>query len=121
VMALVGEPAPQRVHFDAVVNCTGLDAVAGLAANPFLSSLHEAGWIRRDASGIGFEVDAECRAVGADGVANTVLRLVGPPTVGSFGDPIGAMFIGGQIHRMLPGALRALGVAQPSTGGDWGA
>ncbi len=87
--------------YDAVINCTGLDPVAGLAGNPFLDSLVQGGWIRRDPCGLGFEADAACRAVGRDGVARAMLRLVGPPTVGSFGDPIGAVFISLQIHRML--------------------
>ena len=73
--------------YDAVINCTGLDPVAGLAGNPFLTSLLQGGWIRRDPCGLGFEVDARCRAVGSDGMARAMLRLVGPPTVGSVGDP----------------------------------
>ncbi len=104
-----GETAVKIEAFDAVVNCTGLDAVAGLSANPFLVAAGRQGWIRPDACGLGFEVDAQCRAVGSDGSVRPDMRLVGPPTVGSFGDPIGAMFIAAQIHRMLPDALLTLG------------
>ena len=108
-MAPRGQAAPTLQHFDAVINCTGLDAAAGIALNPFLAALAQAGWIRRDPSGIGIEVDADCQAVGANGQAQPWLRVLGPPTVGSRGDAIGAMFIAAQIHRMLPGALAALG------------
>jgi len=96
-----GDLADVTGTYDVVINCTGLDPVAGLAGNPFLTSLLQGGWIRRDPCGLGFEVDARCRAVGSDGMARAMLRLVGPPTVGSVGDPIGAVFISLQIHRML--------------------
>jgi len=102
-----GDAASRTEHFDQVINCSGLDDNADLAANPLLQALHSSGWLRRDASGSGFEVDADCRAFGADGQAQDHLRLIGPPTLGSCGDPIGAMFIGAQIHRMLPSALQA--------------
>jgi len=94
--------------FDAIVNCTGLDVAAGLRANPFLASLVEDGWLRIDEAGIGFAVDANCRAIGADGRAHPALRVIGPPTAGTFGDPLGAMFIAVQIWRMLPDALAYL-------------
>jgi uncharacterized NAD(P)/FAD-binding protein YdhS len=102
-----------RVHaqtevFDVVINCTGLDAVAGLSSNPFLVTLVNQGWIRRDACSMGFDVDANCKAIGADGSARASLRIVGPPTVGTFGDPIGAMFIAAQINRVLPDVLNGL-------------
>lgn len=92
-------------RFDAVINCTGLDALAALAANSFLQSATRHGWLRRDACSLGFEVDDQCCAVGPDGSVFSKIRVVGPPTVGSFGDPIGAMYIAAQIHRILPGIL----------------
>jgi len=110
-MALRGEAGPRHERFDAVINCTGLDPAAALAANPLLSALARTGWLRRDPSGLGFEVDAHGCVVGADGRARPALRLVGPPTAGHCGDPLGAMFIGAQIHRLLPDVLRTLGVA----------
>jgi len=94
--------------FDAVVNCTGLDAAAGVRANPFLASLVADGALRVDSSGIGFAVDTNCRAIGADGRPNASLRVVGPPTAGTFGDPLGVMFIVAQVCRMLPDVFDAL-------------
>lgn len=99
--------------FDALVNCTGLDAVAGLRANPFLASLVDDGRLRVDDAGIGFAVDANCCAIGADARACPALRVLGPPTAGTFGDPLGVMFIAAQIWRMLPDALAFLAQARP--------
>ena len=100
--------------FDALVNCTGLDAAAGLRANPFLASLVDDGWLRVDDAGIGFAVDANCCAIGADARARPALRVLGPPTAGTFGDPLGVMFIAAQIWRMLPDALAFLAQARPA-------
>ena len=103
-----GAELAQTQSFDAVINCTGLDALAALSANPFLVSAMQGGWLRHDACAMGFEVDDQCCAVAADGAAQPAVRVVGPPTVGTFGDPIGAMYIGAQIHRMLDDALSRL-------------
>jgi uncharacterized NAD(P)/FAD-binding protein YdhS len=79
-----------------------------LADNPLLVSLSDQGLIRPDACSLGFEVDANCCAVGNDGRPQPALRIVGPPTLGTFGDPIGAMFIGGQIHRIVKDVMVTL-------------
>jgi uncharacterized NAD(P)/FAD-binding protein YdhS len=94
--------------FDVVVNCTGLDPSCGAASNPFLADLLSQGYIRRDATGFGFEVDALCRPIGKAGAPSPGLRIVGPPTAGTFGDPLGVPFIAPQIRRMLPGILAEL-------------
>jgi len=95
-------------RFDAVVNCSGLEAGAGAAANPFLGALVEQGRLQPDPSGIGFAVDAQCRAIDAHGRAQPGLRVIGPPTAGSFGDPVAVVFIATQIRRVLPDLLREL-------------
>jgi uncharacterized NAD(P)/FAD-binding protein YdhS len=97
--------------FDAVVNCTGLDPACGADENPFLASLLRNGLLRRDATGLGFAVDAQCRPIGAQGLAHARLRLVGPPTAGTFGDPLGTLFIAPQIARVVPGMLAELRVS----------
>lgn len=91
--------------FDAVINCTGLDASAGAADNPFLASLLRRGLMTADESGVGFAVDHQCRAVDREGNAQASLRVIGPPTAGVFGDPLGALFIAAQVRRILPDAL----------------
>jgi len=100
-----GEATSQTESFDVLVNCTGIDVASGMAGNPFLMSLAHEGLIRQDACALGFEVDANGCAVGKDGSTHSALRVVGPPAMGTFGDPIGAMFIGGHIHRMMKDVL----------------
>ncbi|HJU24756.1 MAG TPA: FAD-dependent oxidoreductase [Casimicrobiaceae bacterium] len=102
--------------FDAVVNCTGLDSTSGLSSNPFLVALARAGYLIPDPSGLGIAVDRQCRPIGVDGGACDRMRVVGPPTAGAFGDPLGAIFIAAQIRRTLPGMLASL-TAAPRTPG----
>ena len=94
--------------FDHVVNCTGFDAASTVQDNPFLASLLEQGCLQADPCGLGFRVDANCCAIDASGHLQPRLRVVGPPTAGAFGDPLGVVFIAAQIHRMLPDALGTL-------------
>ncbi len=103
-----GAPAAHIEHFDAVVNCTGLDAAAGATSNPFLAALVDQGWLRVDDTRLGFAVDARCRAVDAAGRAQDRVRVIGPPTAGAFADPLGVVFITAQIHRLVPDVLRTL-------------
>jgi uncharacterized NAD(P)/FAD-binding protein YdhS len=105
---------PHTERFDAIVNCTGLDAAAGAIANPLLASLVRQGRIVADVTGVGFAVDAQCRPIGSDGAAADCLRMIGPPTAGTFGDPLGAIFIAAQIRRMLPGVFGSLGLPGPA-------
>lgn len=99
--------------YDAIVNCTGLDAECGARSNPFLASLLEAGLVRRDDCGFGFAVDAQCRPLARDGSLSPRMRIVGPPSAGSHGDPLGVIFIAAQVRRMLPGMLADLQVESP--------
>lgn len=102
--------------FEAIVNCTGLDSTSGLASNAFLAALARAGYLVPDPSGLGIAVDRECRPIGVEGRACERMRVVGPPTAGAFGDPLGAIFIAAQIRRTLPGMLASL-TAAPRTRG----
>jgi uncharacterized NAD(P)/FAD-binding protein YdhS len=91
-----GEATATAHAFDAVINCTGLDPAAGARDNPVLGAMLESGLLTIDASGIGFAVDADCRPLDRDGRTHDRLRLIGPPTAGTFGDPRGAAFIAAQ-------------------------
>lgn len=102
-----------REAYDVVVNCTGLDVASRAAANPVLSALLRQGWLTPDDCGIGFAVDGTCRPISQDGQTRPRVRLIGPPTVGTFGDPAGAMFIAAQIHRILPDMLDVLAARNP--------
>lgn len=105
------DPVTRAIHagtFDAVINCTGLDPSMGIAVNPFLANATERGLLRADPTGIGVEVDAQCRPINRAGEAVERMRVFGPPTAGSCGDPLGVVFIAAQIHRALPGMLATL-------------
>jgi uncharacterized NAD(P)/FAD-binding protein YdhS len=94
--------------FDAVINCTGSDAGAGVNANPFLSALIRSGLAAPDPSGMGLAVDMRYRAIGPDGRPRDRLRVIGPPSAGTFGDPFGAAFIALHARRMVPDVLKVL-------------
>lgn len=94
--------------FDAIVNCTGSDAGSGVRENPFLASLVASGLARPDPAGMGIAVDRHYRAIRADGTVNDRVRVIGPPSAGTFGDPFGAIFIASHVRRMLPEALATL-------------
>lgn len=115
VLQPAGSDATRTLVFDVVVNCTGLDTTARTAGNPIHQSLVAHGTLRPDACGIGYAVDANCRVVNGEGEALPRIRLIGPPTLGTFGDPGGAAFIAAQIHRMLPDVFAELAKAAPAS------
>jgi uncharacterized NAD(P)/FAD-binding protein YdhS len=97
--------------YDYVVNCTGLDHASSWRTNPVLRSLVQQKLLTRHATGLGFEVGGNCEAIDAAGATQPNLRVIGPPTVGVFGDPLGAPFIAAQVQRMLPDLMHTLEVA----------
>jgi uncharacterized NAD(P)/FAD-binding protein YdhS len=92
------------------VNCTGFDPDCGARSNPFLATLLGAGLVRRDDCGFGFAVDAQCRPIAKDGRVCERMRIVGPPSAGSHGDPLGVIFIAAQVRRVVPGMVSELGL-----------
>ncbi len=108
---LVFSDRPERavaLDYDRVINCAGLDPTSGLRSNPLLMSLEAQGFLRAHPCGLGIEADLICRAIDAGGRPLDHLRLVGPPTLGTFGDPIGAIYIAMQVHRLVPEILGTL-------------
>lgn len=95
-------------QFDLVVNCTGLDSARAWKTSPFLGSLVSQRLLAPHPTGLGFDVDDVCRAFDASGAPQPALRVVGPPTAGVFGDPLGAAFIAGQIRRSLHDVVKSL-------------
>ncbi len=98
----------RRERFDAVVNCTGPDLRPDRSGNPFVASLVAHGHAMPHPTGIGFDVDGECRAIGSDGRPDPHLRIVGPLTYGAFADQQGAPFIALRLCGILPGIAAAL-------------
>ena len=92
----------KREIFDAVVNCTGPEPRPDRTGNPFMRALVARGLARPHPVGIGFDVDDDCAAIGADGESNPWIRIFGPLTLGQFGDPQGTPFILRYICKTMP-------------------
>ena len=107
-----GHGATRRDRADALVNCSGLDIGGAADGNPLLARGLAEGWLQPDPCGLGLAVDAHCRAVGRRGRVDGRLFLLGPPTQGRFGDPVGVIFIAAQVQRAL-GPLRSVVEAAP--------
>ena len=107
VRHVVGRSRPPGA-FDVVIDCTGLDPAYGARDNPLLASMLRDGMLARDATGLGFAVDDECRPCDAAGRPQPRLRLFGPPTAGARGDPLGVLFIAPQVHRAMGAMLAEL-------------
>ena len=103
-----GSSERRRERFDTVVNCTGPDLRPERSTNPFVAGLVARGYAAAHPLGIGFSVDDDCRAIGADGRADPHLRIVGPLTYGTFADQQGAPFIALRLHGIVPGIVAAL-------------
>ncbi|MBT7955336.1 MAG: SidA/IucD/PvdA family monooxygenase [Rhodospirillaceae bacterium] len=95
-------------RFDAIINCTGPVLSPAKTKNPIYQSILRRDLVKETTINIGFDVDAHCRAISKYGVPQKNLFIVGSPTVGVFGDPIGAPFIIAQIWRMAPTLLQTL-------------
>lgn len=89
-----------RERFDAVINCTGPSSAVD-EHNPVLASLLNQGLVCRHRNGHGMAVDDNYRLINEAGLAQSKLQAIGPPTMGSLADPIGAVFISAHIFRML--------------------
>jgi uncharacterized NAD(P)/FAD-binding protein YdhS len=103
-----GTDAIQDVMYDRVINCTGVDSTHP-ADVPLYATLLARDMIRADPSGAGLAADGCSRALARDGTAAQRLRIIGPPTAGARGDPLGSPYIAIQIHRMIPDVAAVLG------------
>ena len=99
----------QASVYDRVINCTGVDSTHPSAV-PLYAALLGRGMLTVDASGVGLAVDGRYRAIAQDGSAAQRLRLIGPPTLGARGDPLGSAFIGIQVYNMIPDLLAVLDI-----------
>ncbi len=77
-LRLRGHGAIVQQAYDRVINCSGPDADPARASSPLVQSLLAQGLIRRDPTGVGIDVDAQSRAVGADGRPVDGLYYLGP-------------------------------------------
>lgn len=102
-----GAAAALEAEYDRIINCTGVDATP-VHEVPLYAALMQYALVSADASGTGLAVDAQCRALAADGTPARHLRIIGPPTAGAQGDPLGSAFIAIQVHRVVPDMLKEL-------------
>jgi uncharacterized NAD(P)/FAD-binding protein YdhS len=58
-----GEPTPEVLEFDWIVNCTGPGAGHGTGCSPLISGLIDAGCLEADPLGLGVRSHADGRAV----------------------------------------------------------
>jgi uncharacterized NAD(P)/FAD-binding protein YdhS len=63
---------------DMIVNCTGPDARVERRDDPLVQSLLANGFVRRDANGLGIDVDTDGRVLGAAGAPVEHLYYIGP-------------------------------------------
>jgi uncharacterized NAD(P)/FAD-binding protein YdhS len=63
---------------DRVVNCTGPDARVERRDDPLVQSLLANGFLRRDANGLGIDVDTDGRVLGTAGAPVEHLHYIGP-------------------------------------------
>ena len=105
-----GAGAALEAEYDHIINCTGVDATPVHEVALYRALMQHA-LVSADASGTGLAVDAQCRALADDGTPARHLRIIGPPTAGAQGDPLGSAFIAIQVHRVVPDMLKELGVA----------
>lgn len=110
-VGLKSKGGPERFQaYDAVINCTGIDATSSSRGNPFIAALLARGMLTPHPTGLGFAVSENCEAQSSDGSIQPMLRVIGPPTLGAFGDPVAAVFIAAQVRRLIPGLIEALGI-----------
>jgi uncharacterized NAD(P)/FAD-binding protein YdhS len=95
-----GSDETETVTAALIVNCTGPEANLARAGEPLLDALLGKGAIRADECRIGLEVDAECRAIGADGAPSERLYVIGPVTKGAFWESVAVPDIRVQAARI---------------------
>jgi uncharacterized NAD(P)/FAD-binding protein YdhS len=99
-----------EIEADAVIVTTGPAHNGVIAANPGLASLARAGLVRADATGLGLDVDAFNRAIGADGVAVPALFVVGPLARGQIGELMGVPEVSVHAEEVAATALKTASV-----------
>jgi uncharacterized NAD(P)/FAD-binding protein YdhS len=95
-----GGESVETLRVARIVNCTGPEVDIARAGEPLLDALLAAGRIRPDPLRVGIDVDADCRAIGADGRASATLSVIGPITRGAFWESVAVPDIRAQAERV---------------------
>ncbi len=83
----------EALNVDAIINCTGPQLRPSASHNPFWHHLIDDGLARDHAFGLGIDVDARGHLLARNGVAHDNVAVVGPPTLGRFGECTAVPFI----------------------------
>jgi uncharacterized NAD(P)/FAD-binding protein YdhS len=89
-----------RCRIAGVVNCTGPEGQIARARDPLIGALLGSGAAREDSLGLGLDVDAQSRVIGADGRASERLSALGPLTRGAFWEIVAVPDIRGQAQAV---------------------
>ena len=95
-----------------VINCTGPSNRPDQSENPFIKALLASGLSRMHPTGLGFDVDDQCRAIGANGATHPSLVFLGVLTLGACGEPLATPWIAAQISRLIPSVMSQLQPAE---------
>jgi uncharacterized NAD(P)/FAD-binding protein YdhS len=79
-----GADAPETLHVQRIVNCTGPLGDLSRTEEPLLQKLAARGTIRPDAAHLGIDVDNQGQTIAASGAPNANLYALGPMTRGAF-------------------------------------
>jgi uncharacterized NAD(P)/FAD-binding protein YdhS len=91
-----------------VINCTGPSGRPDMSESPFIQALLTSRLCRVHPTGLGFDVDEDCRAIRADGKRLPSLVFLGSLTLGAFGEPLATPWIAAQIWRLVPSLILQL-------------
>ena len=95
-----GSAAERTATVRRIVNCTGPAGDIARFGPALVRGLFAEGVARPDPLRLGVEVDARCRALGADGKATPGLYAVGPLTKGMFWEVVAVPHIRGQVATL---------------------
>ncbi|BCJ89629.1 FAD-dependent oxidoreductase [Terrihabitans soli] len=93
---------------DFAVNCTGPDANIARSSHAIIRRALADGVIRRDALGMGIDVDARGRAYGGDGELQSGLWVAGPMARAYTGDATGLPDVSDQVRTIAESLAAAL-------------
>lgn len=109
VMVRTQHGSLRSFHAARVINCAGPAMSVGETLDPLLGSMLRHGMASVDALGLGVRTDSEGRLVGADGSAQSRLRLIGALRRGDLWESTAVPELRGQAAQVAASLARELG------------
>lgn len=106
-----GEHTVATRRFAALVNCTGPRGDPEAVSSGLIADLRRRGALRRDPLGLGLDVDAHLRVIGADGSPTPGLFAVGPLTRAAVWEALAVPDLRNQTAEVAATVAQALGTA----------